>query len=153
MGVDVVVRVQMRRPAAHELREANELCFQRRPAGGRIGEVGGRLPLSVAEPHVEADAERRALAGQAGCLLAARHFHHQAGAGDDAPPLSFHNAAIHPGAGAEVVGVDDQILHRPPSAASAGRRQANQVSISANIGNPHHSPCEAASAASPRLHA
>ena len=151
--MNVVVRVQMCGHPAHELAEANQLCFQRLAAGGRIGAVGRRLPSSVAEPHVEPDAERRALTSQAGCLLAARHFHHQAGARDDAAPVSLHDAPIHSGGGAEIVGVDDQVLHRSAFAASTGRRRANQVSISAIIGNPHRSPREAASAASPRLHA
>src|SRR5436190_9494580 len=107
----MVVGVQVGRRAAHELLEARELRLQDGAVGVLVGSVGFRPVRFALKARVEANAEGWSLAYQTGRLLAARHAGHKAGAGDDAPMVSLDDSPVHPGAGAQVVRVHDQVSH------------------------------------------
>src|SRR5688572_20703155 len=118
-SVHVVVGIQMRRWAAEKLFEARQLSKDRGANAALL------RPVEIGmQPHAEA----RRRTGQSGRLRAPRAIDQKAGAREDSMLMGFENAPIDSVARAEVVSIDNQILHAgwPPQFGSTGSRLSNQ---------------------------
>ena len=140
--VDVVVRVEMGGGPAHQAFEATDLGFD--------GGVATERPHRAIEPRMQPDAELRVSGGEGGRLLGATGPDHEARARHDPTPVRLDDPPIDARAGAEVIGVDDEIPHAIPTPGRTGSSRANQSSISASWSNPQCSPRATACAGAAR---
>jgi hypothetical protein len=83
------------------------VAAQQRP---ECRELGAQLDLAkqLVGLQMKADGERWQQPGKLHRLTGRRPQHHQARAGDDAPPVRLLDARVHSVRHAEVVGIDDQ---------------------------------------------
>src|SRR5688572_27858802 len=72
------------------------------------GEAGARI---AGQNGVKPDAQRRQLGCESRRLGAPRRIHHEARTGHDPVAMRLDDSTIDSGSGAEVVRVDDQVLH------------------------------------------
>ena len=136
--------IQMRRWAAEKLLEACQLSKER----GAYAALLRAVEIGM-QPHAEA----RRRAGERGRLRAPRAIDEKAGAREDSMLMGFENAAIDSVARAEVVSVDNQILHAtwPLPFGSTGSRLSNQPRTWANSSWPPDSAPSLTSAAAGQM--
>ena len=111
----VLVRVDVRRIAAHQPAKGLELAMKLRADGRHVvllDDLVDARPVVVApgpfaQVEMQADAEHRMGTRISGSLGGGGPAHHQARAGYDAALVRFDDAAIHALALTEIVGVDD----------------------------------------------
>src|SRR3712207_3822757 len=101
--------------SAHQLPKPEELPVYLSAAALVLGQASSRFPHRVYDMNVQTYAQIRHSATQHGRFFAPRRGHHQARAGQDSMAVSFDDPVVDPTAGAEVIPVDDQILHHTGS--------------------------------------
>jgi hypothetical protein len=121
LPVGVLMRVEMVGQPPQEPLEELELQLHLLLDRGGVASVdervdgcpAGRLRHPFREVHVQSDTELRIVVYELGGCFRRRLAHHQAGAGDNAFAVGAGDAFVDAGAEAQVVGIDDQLGHRP----------------------------------------